>query len=341
MAEPGGEERRALVEDLRRRADRALRSCIGTGPTVALLDVPTHSNVGDHAIVLGELAWLRSVGARIAYCGAIADYTRHRVARAVGDGIVLLHGGGNLGDVWPAHQAFRERVIADFPANRIVQLPQSIHFASEAGAARAERRFRRHRDLVLMARDEESLRFARGALHDRVELVPDAAFLLGARPRPRAAEHAAVCLARTDAEAAGDARSRLAGLEARDWIVPPARARGVAALGRRAVERARRAAPSTGALTRRLVGRYARASAEHLRRGEALLASGRVVATDRLHGHILCLLMGIPHVLADNSYGKLGSFAAAWTAGSPITRWAPDLAAAADAALDWAQAGAE
>jgi pyruvyl transferase EpsO len=36
------------------------------------------------------------------------------------------------------------------------------------------------------------------------------------------------------------------------------------------------------------------------------------VITDRLHGHILCTLLGIPHCVIDNSYGKIGGFADAW-----------------------------
>jgi pyruvyl transferase EpsO len=37
------------------------------------------------------------------------------------------------------------------------------------------------------------------------------------------------------------------------------------------------------------------------------------VVTDRLHAHILCLLLGIPHAVLDNSYGKLTRFLDAWT----------------------------
>jgi exopolysaccharide biosynthesis predicted pyruvyltransferase EpsI len=44
-----------------------------------------------------------------------------------------------------------------------------------------------------------------------------------------------------------------------------------------------------------------------------LLSSGRVVITDRLHAHLLCLLAGIPHAVLDNSYGKLGGFLDRWT----------------------------
>jgi pyruvyl transferase EpsO len=55
-----------------------------------------------------------------------------------------------------------------------------------------------------------------------------------------------------------------------------------------------------------------------------------VVVTDRLHGHILALLLGIPHVVLDNSYGKLHHFIRTWTHASPLVRMAaaPDEATA-------------
>lgn len=61
---------------------------------------------------------------------------------------------------------------------------------------------------------------------------------------------------------------------------------------------------------------------ERVRAGCALLAHGRVVVTDRLHAHILSLLMGIPNVLLDNSYGKVRRFYDEWTSSSPLTHFA-------------------
>jgi exopolysaccharide biosynthesis protein PssK len=62
--------------------------------------------------------------------------------------------------------------------------------------------------------------------------------------------------------------------------------------------------------------------------GCRLLARGKVVVTDRLHGHILSLLLGIPHVLLDNSYGKLRHFHETWTWSMPRVRWVESSAEA-------------
>jgi exopolysaccharide biosynthesis predicted pyruvyltransferase EpsI len=85
----------------------------------------------------------------------------------------------------------------------------------------------------------------------------------------------------------------------------------------------------TALLARPLLMRlYTPLARQRLARGLDLLASAEVVITDRLHAHILCVLMEIPHVLLDNRYGKLSSFHETWTAGVDNVRLAQSPAEA-------------
>jgi exopolysaccharide biosynthesis predicted pyruvyltransferase EpsI len=61
--------------------------------------------------------------------GRSRSWTRSgRIEATLGpDDPILLHGGGNFGDVWPGFQRFREQVIRESPNRRIIQLPQTIH----------------------------------------------------------------------------------------------------------------------------------------------------------------------------------------------------------------------
>jgi pyruvyl transferase EpsO len=59
-----------------------------------------------------------------------------------------------------------------------------------------------------------------------------------------------------------------------------------------------------------------------------MLGAAACVVTDRLHGHILSVLLGIPHVVLDNSYGKVRSFYETWTAQSDLVDWADSPAEA-------------
>ena len=69
-----------------------------------------------------------------------------------------------------------------------------------------------------------------------------------------------------------------------------------------------------------------------MERGLRALSRGRVAVSDRLHGHILCELLGIPHVMYPDRYGKVRAFHETWTAGSELARWADDPSEALAAA---------
>ena len=47
-------------------------------------------------------------------------------------------------------------------------------------------------------------------------------------------------------------------------------------------------------------------------RGLRILSRGRVVITNRLHAHLLCLLAGIPHVVCDTANGKIFAHRDTW-----------------------------
>ena len=323
----------ALIATLRRRIDNTVQPLICRASAVALLDCPNHGNVGDSAIWLGELAYLRSLGIQQPdYTCDIDTYCRDNLARRIGEGVIVLTGGGNLGDLWREHQRFRERVIKDFPHNSIVQLPQSIHFQDRHALTRARGIFSSHAALTLLVRDRKSLAIAQNDLRVPAFLCPDMALCLGPLARPAAPTRDVVWLSRTDKESRLPRTARSdAGVERQDWVEE--RATGLIRLSRLLDRQTVRHPRSIGpliALRSRVREQVAR---QRLRRGCRLLAEGRAVITDRLHGHILSLLLGIPHFLLDNSNGKVRSFYETWTSSIGLARW---CCTAADA-VSWAR----
>ena len=85
----------------------------------------------------------------------------------------------------------------------------------------------------------------------------------------------------------------------------------------------------------RRVAYYDALAQQRIDRGLRLLGSARFVITDRLHGHILCTLMGIPHAVLDNSYGKIARFARAFATVWDGVVLADGLTEAIGAAEDW------
>jgi pyruvyl transferase EpsO len=146
---------------------------------------------------------------------------------------------------------------------------------------------------------------------------------LGALARPRAPSVDVLWLSREDQESLATSRGVATdGVVRRDWIrewpSPP----------RLASRALRRLAPLKRRLAPLLPPTYERLARQRLRRGCRILAGGRAVITDRLHGHILSLLLGLPHVVLDNSYGKNRAFYETWTASSPLAAWADSAAEA-------------
>lgn len=318
---PAGRGHEPLIASLATRIREALEPLVPRGRPVALVDFPRTPNVGDSLIWLGALAWLADSGrgAPRHTCGVLT-YEARALARAVGrDGVILLTGGGNLGDLYEGHQRLREQVIADFPGHPIVQLPQTIHFESRDALERARRVFDAHPALTLLVRDAPSLALARASFRAPSVMCPDMSLCLGALPRP-VPSVPVVWLSRHDKESA--ARGPVQpppGVRPQDWLLDdPAPVVRLNRLLARRIRRHPRLRPWIAPMLAPMYGAVARS---RLERGRRILGAGRVVVTNRLHGHILSLLLGIPHFLLDNSYGKVRAFHEAWTSGSEQVRF--------------------
>ncbi len=299
--------------------DTALDDLVDPRQPFALLDFPDHDNIGDSAIYQGEITYFARRKLRPAYVATTNNCAWDVLERRIGDGPIFLHGGGNFGDIWPWFQPFREAVLTRYPGRKIVQLPQTIHYASQERLDQTARVIERHDAFTLLVRDQPSYELASRAFQCDVRLCPDAAFQIGpmAAGTPR---HKLLLLLRIDQEAARDDHSAaaqgIAGMIEADW---PREENGY-------IERVDRANRLKMALAYALRGgrpalreaRYRGRAEARVRRGIDLLRTAEYVITDRLHAHILCLLLGIPHCVLENSYGKLSRFMQAWGTGEGV-----------------------
>ena len=320
-----------LSAALRNKVVTALQGVSQGYSAHALLDFPSHWNIGDSAIWQGEVEILRAVhGAAPAYVSHVR-YAVDEPARVLrGTEVIYLHGGGNFGDIWPAYQRYREAVLARYPNHRIVQLPQSLHFGAPEGIERTKRAIGAHRDFHLMVRDHESLAFATSHFDCPVTLVPDSAFGIDMTGFSRnTAPKGISCLFRRDKERRPDAQAGhdlFKDALIADWTWHSG--------ARRKLEKAVMGAFMVGP-ARPLMGLRSRAfdamARARVAMGFAQLDAAQVVVTDRLHGHIMATLLGKPHVVIDNFYGKIQNFIRAWGA-DDLTLAARDYAQAHDMA---------
>lgn len=312
----------AVADRIQRALYETLDPLVPAGARVALTAYPSHTNIGDSFIWMGTLAYLRRRSVQVAYACDLMSYSPQQLRQRLGrEGMIFMAGGGHLGDLWPQFEGFRERVIRDFPDLPILQLPQSMCFRGEETLARAKTAFERHPRLTLLLRDQASAERAHQAFAVPSALCPDMAFALGSLPRVGAPSYDMVWLIRQDAE------SRRAALPAlgrsavqAHWHVEPSRLRRgwLRTLTRQMRKHPRRLAW----LSHVIAGQFEPLSRAKLSYGSRLLSQGQVVVTDYMHGHILAVLLGIPHVVLNNLDGKVRNFYDTWTKDCEDALWA-------------------
>lgn len=95
-----------------------------TGSKWTLLDFPAHANVGDSAIWLGTLRFLKSrFRSAPAFVSRNKEFPKN-IEQIAPNGPILLHGGGNFGDLWDGFWQNRVGILTQFPNRKIVQMPQ-------------------------------------------------------------------------------------------------------------------------------------------------------------------------------------------------------------------------
>lgn len=322
---------RHYIAEQQDKIHAVLAPLIGDAP-LAIVDFPDIRNVGDSAIWVGEIAYLRDRHKKAPrYTSVISNFSEQELDRAMPDGPIFIHGGGNFGDIWVSHQDFRERILKRFPHRRIVQFPQSIHYGDPKRIDATARTIDAHKNFVLLVRDRESYEFARKHFSCEVHLCPDMAFCIG--PIASASPTLPVlAMLREDKEkVAGRDASVLDGYPVEDWISEPTLPVRIAKLQGRL-----RGLASLDGLKMQL-GKYNAVANQRLGRGTRQLSRARAIVTDRLHVHIISTLMGRPHAVLDNSYGKITRFMEAFPGGMDVTYRAKSLSDG----LEWARAQAE
>jgi pyruvyl transferase EpsO len=319
-----------------------------------LLDYPNHSNLGDHLIWLGDVLYLtRTAKVKIKYVADPQSFSEETLERKADKLPIIFHGGGNFGDVWAKYQLFRERIIARYHDRPIFILPQSIYFKSPENLKRTAEIFNAHPDLTIFVRDDYSYSIARESfINCRIIKAPDMAFEmvdLPDLPKITPTKNSILYIDRVDVErnsAFSPSKLEIPDLVVEDWIsfqwmnklpkdwvyIP-----GLAKLIREGWQRGL-ATPNQWLSRQKweLFHPYASVFKEidnpplH-HKSWSLMHSGiyqlkpyPIVITNRLHVHILCLLLDIPHLVFPGSYYKIKAFYDTWTHQIPIAKLVED-----------------
>jgi exopolysaccharide biosynthesis predicted pyruvyltransferase EpsI/O-antigen/teichoic acid export membrane protein len=317
-----------IISHLQNEAGKVLDAIISKDAHVILLDYPNNTNVGDSLIWLGEIAYLRSRGLNPAYVCDSKNYNALNIKKILNkNSMILMHGGGNFGTMWKEIHAFRLRVLRDFPQVPIVQMPQTIHFDNESKVSEIAEIIKVQGNYTLLARSQASYKFAQQHFSAKVYLCPDMAFFIGEINTSNRMIFDRFILARTDHEKSSNSLiesvDQLENLsyELSDWLQASWQERFVHRIEIHTQWLRSFLDPNNQTLL------YLWNKLSYLRfaRGVSLLNRGRVIITDRLHVHILSILLNKPHVIIDNVYGKLGNFYQTWTSSHAQVKFVTDV----------------
>jgi len=126
---------------------------------------PDHGNLGDQMIAVATKKLLEDKYTN----KKIIEVTRKSYIKnksiikdIINEGdIIILHGGGNLGDVWFGEEISRREILKNYKDNKIIIMPQTIKFISEQEKNISKDIYSNVRDLTIIAREEESFKIAK------------------------------------------------------------------------------------------------------------------------------------------------------------------------------------
>jgi exopolysaccharide biosynthesis predicted pyruvyltransferase EpsI len=342
----------SLKQLLHESLNQALGS-LKTFQQCALLSYPDHYNIGDHLIWIGNVFYLNDVlGLKIKYAASIESFSREEMEQRVGNAPVFLHGGGNLGDLWSYYQNFYEKIISAYHDRPVILLPQSIRFAYQNKLQRAIDVFNAHPNLILITRENRSYEFAKQHFHNcKIFKSPDLALQLLKMPfslplEPKQKD-TILYLSRQDGElnqVSSPESIELANLIVEDWASyrykgsPRAGSiQGISQLIQQGWQQGtvipnewisrqiwQRFHPEAAKFNSLYNPSMHRKSWNFIHNAVYQFKQHRLIITNRLHGHILCIILGIPHVFLANAYHKNEAFYETWTERVPFCRFVKD-----------------
>jgi len=147
-----------------------------------IMGIPHHGNIGDNAIAVAEENMINqyfSQYERYVMPEEKLDICVERVEKFITEeDILLLHGGGNIGDTYETPEKGRRKVIQTFPHNKIIIFPQTAYFShTESGKQALEttqKIYNAHPNLVILAREKKSYDFMKKYFYNaKIYLTPD------------------------------------------------------------------------------------------------------------------------------------------------------------------------
>lgn len=173
------------LHEWRKRLQFVRTNLLPIGKKCFILGTPTHSNIGDSAIVLAERQFLKHClgdEQRIKELTVVEvmEYKEivYHCIRYGGRNLVCWPGGGNLGDQWFHEEVIRRQAIEALGKNAMILFPQTIYYTPTERGMEEEQRsvlyYNGHPGLTVVAREQKSFEIMQALYPDTERLLtPD------------------------------------------------------------------------------------------------------------------------------------------------------------------------
>jgi len=174
---------------------------------IILMGAPEYENLGDHAIAYATEMFFKKYCPKYNFISINENdilYNFHLLKKMINSNdILLLQGGGNMGDIYFDQRRIRKKVITGFKDNQIIIMPQTIHFKKEK---KLPKYYNSHKKLTILAREEISYKMLKEIYSGRVELTPDIvlSLMLDYKVEKRKVRNNALLCIRDDIESIGN-----------------------------------------------------------------------------------------------------------------------------------------
>ena len=178
---------------------------------VILLGEPEYNNLGDHAIAYATKCFVEERFPNIEFFSiteAELRYNFKNVSRIIKEeDVLLLQGGGNMGDMYLDQVKLRRKIIRRFK-NEIIVMPQTIYFKN--GNERLPKYYHENKErITLVARETVSYDIMRRLYSGETILSPDIVLYLNGKLKEKSLKYncdVMICM-RNDVEKAKNATS--------------------------------------------------------------------------------------------------------------------------------------
>lgn len=174
-----------------------------------LFGVPTHGNIGDHAILVAEHQFLSDIGVQqsvfdipIEMQNILINTLKKHIKK---DDVIMITGGGFIGSQWLEEENMVRQVLKSFSNNKTIIFPSTIYYKNDEDGQKElnidKSIYEEHKNLVICARENVTYKWLRETYPNiKSLLTPDIVLYLKTNDKKNKREKIALLCLRKDAE---------------------------------------------------------------------------------------------------------------------------------------------